>query len=44
MYYPIAVSRGSEAVVGFGLSPVVSLKSDIQLKKDENGVWQFAEK
>ncbi len=43
-YYIIAYSYGGERGVGIGLRPVVSLKSDIQLKKDDNGVWQFVEK
>ena len=42
--YNLAYSYGYEIGRGNGLRPVVSLKSDIQLKKDGNGVWQFVEK
>ena len=39
----MAVSHGDEVGYGIGLRPVVSLKPDIQLKKDGNGVWQISE-
>ena len=39
----VTTSRGGETGFGFGLRPVVSLKSDIKLEKDGNGVWQFLE-
>ena len=39
----LAFSYGNEYGFGFGLRPVVSLKSNIQLKKDGDGVWQISE-
>ena len=39
----LALSDGHENGIGIGLRPVVSLKSDIQLKEDGNGVWKFVE-
>ena len=40
--YSLAYSHGREVRRGMGLRPVVSLKSDIQLEKDGNNVWQFS--
>lgn len=37
----LADSDGKDRTVSFGVRPVVSLVSDIELKKNENGVWQF---
>ena len=39
----LAFSNGNKYTHGLGLRPVVYLQSDIQLKKDNNGVWQFLE-
>ena len=39
----LACSDGYETSVGIGLRSVVYLKSDIKLKKEETGVWQFLE-
>lgn len=39
----LAYSHGYEHGIGVGLRPVVSLKSNIQLKKDGDGVWQISE-
>ena len=39
----LTASIGGNMISGIGLRPVVSLKSDINLEKDENGVWQFIE-
>ena len=41
-YGYLALSDGYENLQGIGLRPVVSLEPDIQLKKDDSGVWQFA--
>ena len=40
-YRWLATSTGGGMLAGNGLRPIVYLKSDIQLRKDENGVWQF---
>ena len=37
----MANSDDSELYYKLGLRPIVYLKSDIKLKKNENGVWQF---
>lgn len=41
----LAFSDGGQLSSGArtGLRPVVTLTADIQLKKDENGIWQFIE-
>ena len=39
--YANSSERGNIFTNGLGLRPIVYLKSDIRLKKDENGVWQF---
>ena len=36
-------SNGIEKEYSLGLRPIVYLKSDIKLKKDSSGVWQFVE-
>ena len=40
----LAFSNGNEYGWGVGLRPIITLTSDIQLKKDDNGVWQFVKK
>ena len=42
-YIQLASSHGGDVGFSAGLRPIVYLKSDIKLKKDNNGIWQFLE-
>ena len=39
--YANSEERMNSFISGLGLRPIVYLQSDIKLKEDENGVWQF---
>ncbi len=42
-YIQLSSSHGGNVGFGAGLRPIVYLKSDIKLKKDNAGIWQFVE-